>query len=248
MTHLSMLVKQPSTLLLALMMIGLCFLGFCIVGCTETASQPGATGSAESQQGEEGKSQEKSEETAQTSREEGPRQVEAMKPVIPEKPSTEMQTRKDIVDTAVAAGTFKTLAKALVAAKLIDTLKSEGPFTVFAPNDEAFAALPEGKLDELLDNPEELKQVLLYHVVPGRVLAAEVVKLDTAKTVNGQPLKIDAKNGKVMIDDAEVTQTDILCNNGVIHVIDAVLLPSEEKQPSTKLKEVPGKMMPEKTN
>ena len=135
--------------------------------------------------------------------------------------------KKDIVDTAVAAGSFTTLAKALTEAGLIETLKSEGPFTVFAPTDEAFAKLPAGTLDELLkpENKNKLKGILTYHVVAGKVTAADVVTLQKAKTVNGQDLKIAVKDGTVMVDNAKVVKTDIMCSNGVIHVIDAVVLP-----------------------
>jgi uncharacterized surface protein with fasciclin (FAS1) repeats len=133
---------------------------------------------------------------------------------------------KDIVDTAVAAGSFKTLATALQAAGLVDTLKGQGPFTVFAPTDEAFAKLPAGTVQELLkpENKAKLTAILTYHVVPGRVPASEVAKINSAKTVNGQSLMIKANSGTVMVDNAQVAQTDILCSNGVIHVIDSVLL------------------------
>jgi uncharacterized surface protein with fasciclin (FAS1) repeats len=134
---------------------------------------------------------------------------------------------KDIVDTAVAAGSFKTLAAALQAAGLVDTLKGKGPFTVFAPTDEAFAKLPAGTVEDLLkpENKEKLVAILTYHVVPGKVLAAQVTKMNSAKTVNGQSLTITANNGTVMVDNAKVVKTDILCSNGVIHVIDSVVLP-----------------------
>jgi uncharacterized surface protein with fasciclin (FAS1) repeats len=137
------------------------------------------------------------------------------------------QERKDIVDTAVAAGSFQTLAKALDAAGLVETLKGEGPFTVFAPTDEAFAKLPPGTLDELLrpENKDKLTAILTYHVVPGKVLAAQVTKLKSTKTVNGQALTVTTEGGTVMVDNAKVVKTDILCSNGVIHVIDSVLLP-----------------------
>jgi len=137
--------------------------------------------------------------------------------------------KSDIVDTAVAAGSFKTLAQALQAADLVDTLKGKGPFTVFAPTDEAFAKLPAGTLDTLLkpENKEKLRSILLYHVVSGDVTAAKVVQLTSAKSVNGQELKIMAEGGKVMVDNANVVKTDIACSNGVIHVVDAVLLPKE---------------------
>ncbi|MGE3807353.1 MAG: fasciclin domain-containing protein [Gemmataceae bacterium] len=131
---------------------------------------------------------------------------------------------KDIVETAVAAGQFKTLARALQAADLVDTLKGKGPFTVFAPTDEAFAKLPKGTLDRLLADKEALKGVLLYHVVPGKVTAADVAKLDSARTVGGKPVRIDAGKG-VKINDAKVIKADIMTSNGVIHVIDTVLLP-----------------------
>lgn len=132
--------------------------------------------------------------------------------------------KKDIVDTAVAAGDFNTLANALTAAGLVDTLKGPGPFTVFAPTDEAFAKIPKADLDALLKDKARLTKVLTYHVVPGKVTAAEVVKLKEAKTVEGQSVKIDASNG-VKVNDARVTKTDIEASNGVIHVIDSVILP-----------------------
>jgi len=132
---------------------------------------------------------------------------------------------KDVIDTAVAAGNFGTLAKALTAAGLVDTLKGEGPFTVFAPTDAAFAKLPPGTLDDLLGNKERLTAVLTYHVVPGKVMAADVVKLSDAKTVQGQSVSIATEGGAVKVDEATVTQTDIVSSNGVIHVIDSVILP-----------------------
>jgi len=135
--------------------------------------------------------------------------------------------KKDIVDTAVAAGDFKTLAAALQAAGLVDTLKGSGPFTVFAPTDEAFAKLPPGTVQDLLkpENHDKLVAILTYHVVPGKVMAKDVVKLHEAKTVNGKDVKIMTEGGKVMVDNADVTKTDIVCSNGVIHVIDSVILP-----------------------
>ena len=134
---------------------------------------------------------------------------------------------EDIVDTAVAAGQFKTLAAALGAAGLVDTLKGPGPFTVFAPTDEAFARLPAGTVENLLkpENKDQLVAILTYHVVPGRVMAADVVKLKEAKTVNGKMLNIKTKGDAVMINDAKVTATDIAASNGVIHVINMVILP-----------------------
>ena len=135
----------------------------------------------------------------------------------------------DIVDTAVKAGSFKTLAAALKAAGIVETLKGKGPFTVFAPTDEAFAKLPAGTVETLLkpENKDKLVAILTYHVVAGKVKAADVVKLKSAKTVQGSEVKITVADGKVMVDDANVVKTDIACGNGVIHVIDAVLLPKE---------------------
>jgi uncharacterized surface protein with fasciclin (FAS1) repeats len=135
--------------------------------------------------------------------------------------------QKDIVETAVDAGKFKTLAAALGAAELVDTLKGRGPFTVFAPTDEAFAKLPAGTVENLLkpENKDQLVAMLTYHVVPGKVMAADVVKLKEAKTVNGQMLDIKTKGNAVMVNDAKVTKTDIGASNGVIHVIDTVILP-----------------------
>jgi uncharacterized surface protein with fasciclin (FAS1) repeats len=131
----------------------------------------------------------------------------------------------DIVDTAVAAGEFQTLVAAVEAAGLVDVLKGEGPFTVFAPTDEAFAALPEGTIEALLADPETLAAILTYHVVPGKVMAADVAGLSEAQTVNGQFVSIDSADG-VKVDGARVVQADIEASNGVIHVIDAVILPN----------------------
>jgi len=136
--------------------------------------------------------------------------------------------KQDIVDTAVAAGSFKTLATALEAADLVETLKGKGPFTVFAPTDAAFAKLPPGTVDALLQDTPKLRSVLTYHVVPGRVMATDVTKLSTAKTVNGQSLSIRVQDGTVMVDNAKVITTDIAASNGVIHVIDAVILPKSK--------------------
>jgi len=135
------------------------------------------------------------------------------------------QAPKDIVDTAVAAGNFNTLAAALKATDLIGTLKGAGPFTVFAPTDEAFAKLPPGTLDALLKDPAKLKNILLYHVVSGKVMAADVVKLKSAKSIEGASIAISVTEGKVTADKANVVKTDIMATNGVIHVIDHVLLP-----------------------
>jgi uncharacterized surface protein with fasciclin (FAS1) repeats len=134
------------------------------------------------------------------------------------------QPAADIVDTAIAAGQFTTLAKALTAAGLIDALKADGPFTVFAPTDEAFAKLPAAKLEALLADREALTRVLTYHVVPGRVMAADVAGMKTAKSLAGPSLTIDAADG-VRIDRAKVIKADVLASNGVIHVIDTVLIP-----------------------
>jgi len=137
------------------------------------------------------------------------------------------QQTKDIVDTAVAAGSFKTLAKALAAADLVGTLKGPGPFTVFAPTDEAFAKLPAGTLDNLLkpENKDKLRRILTYHVVPGKVVAADVVKVSSAKTVSGDSLPIQVNGSTVIAGKARVVKTDVGASNGVIHVIDTVLLP-----------------------
>jgi uncharacterized surface protein with fasciclin (FAS1) repeats len=135
---------------------------------------------------------------------------------------------KDIVDTAASAGSFKTLVAAVQAAGLVDALKGQGPLTVFAPTDEAFKKLPAGTVENLLkpENKDKLIAVLTYHVVPGRVTASEAINLDSAKTINGNSLKITAREGKVMVDNARVTATDIMASNGVIHVIDSVVLPN----------------------
>ena len=133
--------------------------------------------------------------------------------------------KKDIVDTAVAAGDFNTLVTAVKAAGLVETLKGEGPFTVFAPTDAAFAKVPTDTLNALLADKEALANVLSYHVVAGSVMAADVVKLTSAVTVQGQAVSIEVKDGKVYVDGAQVVTTDIKASNGVIHVIDAVILP-----------------------
>lgn len=135
--------------------------------------------------------------------------------------------KMDIVDTAVSAGQFETLAAALSAAGLVDTLKGEGPFTVFAPTDEAFAKLPDGTVESLLkaENRDQLTAILTYHVVPGAVTADQVVNLSEAGTVNGQALAISLVDSNVMVNDATVIATDIMASNGVIHVIDSVILP-----------------------
>ena len=132
--------------------------------------------------------------------------------------------KTDIVDTAVAAGSFKTLATALQAAGLVETLKGAGPFTVFAPTDEAFAKLPKGTVEALLKDKAKLTAILTYHVVAGNVMAKDVVKLKSAKTVQGGSVMIDTAAG-VKVDEAHVVKTDIACSNGVIHVIDTVLMP-----------------------
>jgi uncharacterized surface protein with fasciclin (FAS1) repeats len=132
----------------------------------------------------------------------------------------------DIVDVAAEAGAFTTLLAAAEAAGLVDVLRSEGPFTVFAPTDEAFAALPEGTVESLLENPDALRDILLYHVVPGKVMAADVMKLDRAETAQGSWVTISTDGETVRINDASVVTADVEASNGVIHVIDAVILPS----------------------
>ena len=136
--------------------------------------------------------------------------------------------KKNIVDTAVSAGSFNTLVAAVKAADLAETLKGDGPFTVFAPTDEAFAKLPPGTLEDLLkpENKEILQAILTYHVVPGKVMAKDVMMLGSTKTVNGHDLSIGNSGGNVIIDNAKVVKTDINCSNGVIHVIDTVIIPN----------------------
>ena len=139
---------------------------------------------------------------------------------------------KDIVDTAVSAGTFKTLVAAVKAAGLVDTLKGEGPFTVLAPNDEAFAKLPEGTVESLLkpENKEKLVAILTYHVIPAKAMASDVIKLDgtSVKSVQGGKIKVSVHGETVKVNDAKVIKTDIACSNGVIHVIDTVIMPPEQ--------------------
>jgi transforming growth factor-beta-induced protein len=134
---------------------------------------------------------------------------------------------KTIVDIAAADGRFTTLVAAVQAADLVETLSGPGPFTVFAPTDDAFGKLPEGTVDALLNDIPTLKNILLYHVVPGKVMAADVVDLTSADTALGEPVNISVEDGKVMINDAQVTITDIQASNGVIHVVDSVILPPE---------------------
>jgi len=131
---------------------------------------------------------------------------------------------KTIVQTAVDAGNFKTLVAAVTAAELVDTLNGAGPFTVFAPNDDAFAKLPAGTVEDLLKDKDGLTKILTYHVVPGKVMAKDVSTMKSAKTVQGEEVTIDASNG-VMVNNAKVIKADIECSNGVIHVIDTVLMP-----------------------
>lgn len=133
--------------------------------------------------------------------------------------------KKSIVETAVSAGTFNTLVTAVKAADLVEVLSGPGPFTVFAPTDDAFDRLPEGTIGKLLENKDKLKAILTYHVVAGKVMASDVVNLKSAKTFNGQNITIKVKGGTVMVDNAKVIKTDIDCTNGVIHVIDTVILP-----------------------
>ena len=143
--------------------------------------------------------------------------------------SAAAQETRDIVDTAVAAGSFGTLAKALAAADLVDTLKGAGPFTVFAPTDAAFAKLPAGTVESLLkpENKAKLRRILTYHVVSGKVMAADVVKMHSAKAVSGDTITVAAKGGTVTVDDARVVKTDIVAGNGIIHVVDTVIMPKD---------------------
>ena len=138
------------------------------------------------------------------------------------------KSSKNIVETALAAGNFNTLAKALTEAGLVEELQKEGPFTVFAPTDEAFSKLPEGTLENLLKDKEALKKVLLYHVVPGKVMASDVVNLQSATTLEGNDVKIKTVDGNVMINNAKVIKADVGASNGVIHVIDTVLIPDND--------------------
>ncbi len=136
---------------------------------------------------------------------------------------------KTVVEVAVKADNFKTLVAAVKAAGLVDTLSGDGPFTVFAPSDEAFAKLPKGTIEDLLkpENKKKLASILTYHVVPGKVMAKDVVKLTDAKTAQGSKVKIAVKDGEVMVNKAKVVKTDIPCKNGVIHIIDSVILPKK---------------------
>jgi len=140
--------------------------------------------------------------------------------------ATSVSLAADIVDTAVSAGQFKTLVKAVQEAGLVDTLKGDGPFTVFAPTDEAFAKLPAGTLEALLKDKQKLAAILTYHVVPGKVMASQV-RPGQVKTVQGQALTVSTSYGAVMVDNAKVVKTDIVASNGVIHVIDTVVLPQQ---------------------
>ena len=149
--------------------------------------------------------------------------------VMEEEVMEEEEMLPDIVDTAVAAGSFETLVAAVTAAELAEALKGEGPFTVFAPSDEAFAKLPEGTVESLLEDPTgQLARILLYHVVPGKVMAADVSDGLTAETLRGAEVSFSVSDGKVMINEAEIVATDIETSNGVIHVIDSVILPPED--------------------
>jgi uncharacterized surface protein with fasciclin (FAS1) repeats len=144
---------------------------------------------------------------------------------VPGSDGDKKMTSKDLVTIAVEAGNFTVLAKALTEAELVSTLQGEGPFTVFAPTDEAFAKLPEGTLEKLLEDKEALKQILLYHVVSGKVLSKDVIKLDRATTVSGQDVSIKVNDGEVMVNNSNVISVDVMASNGVIHIIDAVLIP-----------------------
>jgi len=151
----------------------------------------------------------------------------ALAMVVTTSTQTAAQAQKDIVDTAVAAGSFNTLAKALTAAGLVETLKGAGPFTVFAPTDEAFAKLPAGTVESLLkpENKDKLRRLLTYHVVSGKVMAADAMKVKSAKAVSGDTITVATKGGGVTVDSANVVKADIAASNGVIHVIDSVIMP-----------------------
>jgi uncharacterized surface protein with fasciclin (FAS1) repeats len=156
---------------------------------------------------------------------------EAAKPEAAKPEAAKPDTAKagDIVEVAKSSGKFNTLLKAIDAAGLTDTLKGAGPYTLFAPTDDAFAQVPKEELDALLANKEELKEVLLYHVVPGKLLAADVTKIQSAKTVQGDELTIEATADGILVDGAKVVQADIAASNGVIHAIDTVLLEEGEE-------------------
>ena len=153
-------------------------------------------------------------------------------PLEVEVPASSAQETGDIVEVAASAGSFETLLTAAREAGLVETLKGEGPLTVFAPTDAAFEKLPDGALESLLANPERLKAVLTYHVVSGAVTSDQVVKLDEAGTVNGAKVRIRTDEKGVMVNDARVVQADVRASNGVIHVIDSVLLPPEKEEAS----------------
>ena len=146
---------------------------------------------------------------------------------MPNSPRTRIPRDSARATIAAGAGTFNTLVAAVQAAGLVETLSGEGPFTVFAPTDEAFAKLPEGTIEALLADKDKLTAILTYHVVPGKVMAADVVKLNSAKTVNGQMVDVKVEGDSVMINDATVATADVVASNGVIHVIDTVILPPE---------------------
>lgn len=143
--------------------------------------------------------------------------------------SHDKEAGKDIVDTAIAAGSFNTLVAAVQAADLVDALKADGPITVFAPTDEAFALLPEGTVENLLkpENKDQLVAILTYHVVPGKIDAAKVTTLESAETLQGESISISVKDGKVFVDNAQVITADVMASNGIIHVIDHVILPGQ---------------------
>ncbi|MFZ1291127.1 MAG: fasciclin domain-containing protein [Melioribacteraceae bacterium] len=136
--------------------------------------------------------------------------------------------KKDIISIALEAGSFKTLATALTEANLVETLQGDGPFTVFAPTDEAFAKLPEGTVEGLLKDKDALTKILLYHVVSGNVTSSEVIKLNSATTLAKSDVKIKVEDGKVFINNSQVTTADIIASNGVIHIIDTVLIPESK--------------------
>jgi transforming growth factor-beta-induced protein len=157
------------------------------------------------------------------------RAVTPPKPMIARKEILDPTKKLDVVDTATQAGSFKTLTSLLKEAEFVEVLKGKGPFTVFAPTDEAFAKLPKGTVESLLNpqNRDKLIAILKYHVVPGTVMAADIAKVKSAKTINGESLEIKTEGNNVMVNNAKVTKADIACTNGVIHVIDTVLMPKE---------------------
>lgn len=199
-----------------------------VSGCAEETPEEVAEETAEEAQETAEEAGEEAEETAEEAQEEIEEAQEATQEAIEaEETAQEAEERLNLVETAVESGQFDTLIAAVQAADLEETLSGEGPFTVFAPTDSAFDALPEGTLDELLDDEEALTNVLLYHVADGELMAADVVEMESIETLQGEELAVNVTDDTVMVDNATIITTDIEASNGVIHVIDAVLIPPE---------------------